>query len=145
MSKPVALVALLSLIAGCAGTESATGPSTASTVTSGLATMPGAAVSADALLGTWTVDLRAVPGAPGYYKDFIVTAVDGKNFSGTFYDTPVTEARINTAWGAVRIAFDTSDGTSAYHHSAVLKDGKLEGLSNVTGRKFLSYWSAVKK
>ena len=101
-------------------------------------------VDAQVLLGTWKVDLRPLPGALDYYKTLVVTAVNGKTFSGTFYDSPIDEARINTDWGAVRIAFDTADRSGAYHHSAVLKDGQLEGLSNSTGRNFLSYWRAQK-
>jgi hypothetical protein len=34
-----------------------------------------------------------------------MTSVARKTFAGTFYGTPVTQARINTDWGAVRIAF----------------------------------------
>jgi hypothetical protein len=41
-------------------------------------------------------------------------------------------------------AFVTADGSGPYNHSAVLWDGRLEGLTNSTGRDFLSYWSAVK-
>jgi len=103
------------------------------------------AVDAGALLGTWKVDLRPTPGAPPYFQEFVVTRVlDGKSFEGTFYGTPVTQARINTDWGAVRIAFVTADGSGPYYHSAVLRDGRLEGLTNSSGRDFLSYWSAVK-
>ena len=70
--------------------------------------------------------------------------LDGNSFEGTFYRAPVTQARINTDRGAVRIAFVTADGSGPYNHSAVLRDGRLEGLTNSTGRDFLSYWSAVK-
>lgn len=108
----------------------------------GPATSP---VSADVLLGTWKVDLRPAPGAEPYYKSFVVTSIEGNTFSGTFYDAPVSEARINTDWGKLRIAFVTADGSGAYHHSAVLEDGSLEGMSNSTGRGFLAYWSALKQ
>ena len=102
-------------------------------------------VSADTLLGTWTVDLRPTPESAPYYKEFVVTAVQGNSFAGVFYDTEVSQARINLDWGRLRIAFVTADGSGSYNHSAVLEDGKLEGLSNSTGRDFLSYWSAVKQ
>ena len=75
----------------------------------------------------------------------MVTAVDGNTFQGTFYGSPVSEGRINTNWSAVRIAFVTGDQSGFYYHSAVLKDGRLEGLTNSTGRNFLSYWSAEKQ
>jgi hypothetical protein len=105
---------------------------------------PMAPVSADRLLGTWKVDLRSLPTDAPYLQEFVVTNISGKSFNGTFYGTPVEQARINIDWGTVRVAFVTSDGSGAYHHSAVLKDGHLEGLSNSTGRGFLSYWSASK-
>lgn len=97
------------------------------------------------LVGTWQVDLRPVPNADPYFQEFIVTSVEGKTFTGTFYGTPVTEGRVNTDWGTVRIAFVTTDGSGPYHHSAVLAGEKLEGLSNSTGREFLSYWSATRQ
>ena len=80
-----------------------------------------------------------------YYKEFVVTSVEGNTFTGTFYDTEISEARINTDWGKLRIAFTTTDGSGAYNHSAVLEGDTLEGLSNSTGRGFLSYWSAEKQ
>ncbi|MDJ0908400.1 MAG: hypothetical protein QNI99_04375 [Woeseiaceae bacterium] len=100
---------------------------------------------AEALLGTWTVDLRPTPDSEPYYQEFVVSAVDGNSFTATFYGTPVSQARINTDWGKLRIAFVTADGSGDYNHSAVLEGDTLEGLSNSTGRDFLSYWSAVKE
>jgi len=99
----------------------------------------------DLLVGTWKVDLRPTPTSPPYFKEFVVISVTGKSFTGSFYDTPIEQARINTDWGTVRIAFVTRDGSGDYNHSAVLSGTKLEGLSNSTGRNFLSYWSAVKQ
>ena len=99
----------------------------------------------DILVGTWTVDLRPLPDAEPYYQEFVVTAVDGNRFSGTFYSTSISEGRINVDWGTLRIAFVTVDGSGSYHHSAVLDHGTLDGLSNSTGRDFLSYWTAVKE
>jgi hypothetical protein len=102
-------------------------------------------VAPDILLGTWRVDLRPTPDSEPYYKEFVVTSVRERSFEGTFYDTTISQARINTDWGKLRIAFVTADGSGAYNHSAVLEDNKLEGLSNSTGRNFLSFWSAVKQ
>jgi hypothetical protein len=96
------------------------------------------------LLGTWKVDLRPTPDADPYFQEFVVTKVEGKTFSGTFYGSPISQGRLNTDWGAVRIAFVTADGSGPYNHSAVLSGGRLEGLTNSTGRDFLSYWSASK-
>ena len=103
------------------------------------------AVTADMLTGTWQVDLRPTPDADPYYQELVVTSVQGNSFTGTFYGAPVSQARINTDWGKLRIAFVTADGSGPYNHSAVLEGDKLEGLSNSTGRDFLSYWSAVKQ
>ena len=99
----------------------------------------------DILLGTWKVDLRPNPEAEPYYKSFVVTSVEGRSFSGSFYDTPISQGRINTDWGKLRIAFVTTDGSGPYYHSATLESDSLEGLSNSTGRDFLAYWSAVKE
>ena len=102
--------------------------------------------STAALLGTWKVDLRPTPNAAPYFQDFVVTKVHQNNtFEGTFYGAPVSQARINAAWGALRIAFVTSDQSGPYNHSAVLQGHTLEGLTHSTGRDFLSYWSAVKQ
>jgi hypothetical protein len=103
-------------------------------------------LSASDLLGTWKVDLRPTPDAASYFQEFVVTKVNPNNsFEGTFYGTPITQGRINTTWGAVRIAFVTADQSGPYNHSAVLKEGRMEGLTNSTGREFLAYWSAVKQ
>jgi hypothetical protein len=102
------------------------------------------APAAASLVGTWKVDLRPTPDAPAYFQEFVVTAIDGKSFTGTFYGAPISQGRINLDWGTVRIAFVTADGSGPYHHSAVLKAGRLEGLTNSTGRDFLAYWSAEK-
>jgi hypothetical protein len=104
-----------------------------------------AVMAEDALMGTWKVDLRPTPEAEPHYKDFVVTAVRGGTFEGTFYDTPISDARINDDWGKLRIAFVTTDGSAPYYHSATLEHGKLEGLSLSTGRGFLAYWTAVRK
>jgi hypothetical protein len=96
------------------------------------------------LLGEWKVDLRPRPTDPAYFQALVVTSVKGKTFAGTFYGAPIEQARINTDWGSIRIAFVTSDQSGPYHHSAFLSGRRLEGLTNSTGRDFLSYWSATK-
>ena len=103
-----------------------------------------ASVTPASIVGTWKVDLRPTPDAAPYFQAFVVTSVDGKRFEGTFYGTPISQGRINTDWGTIRIAFVTEDGSGPYNHSAVLTGDRLEGLSNSTGRDFLSYWSATK-
>jgi hypothetical protein len=96
------------------------------------------------LVGAWKVDLRPTPDAPAYFQEFVVSSVQGKTFTGTFYGAPIEQARINTDWGAVRIAFVTSDASGPYNHSATLVGGRLEGLTNSTGRDFLSFWTATR-
>ena len=98
--------------------------------------------SADKFVGTWKVDLRPTPAAPAYYQEFVVNAVNGKSFTGTFYGAPITQGRINTDWGALRFAFVTSDQSGPYNHSGVLRNNRIEGMTNATGRDFLAYWSA---
>ena len=100
---------------------------------------------AEDLKGVWKIDLRPTPDAPAYYKDFEVKSVDGKKFTGTFYDSPISNGTINTDWGAVYFAFTTEDGSGTYNHSGVLRDGKLEGLSLSIGRGFLGVWKGTKK
>jgi hypothetical protein len=103
------------------------------------------AESASALLGNWKVDLGPTPSAAPYFQEFVVTKVNPNNtFEGTFYGAPISQARINTVWGTIRIAFVTTDQSGPYNHSAVLQGRTLEGLTNSTGRDFLSYWSAAK-
>lgn len=102
-------------------------------------------VDTDRLVGTWVVDLRPSPDAPPYLQELVIESVEGLTFAGRFYDTEVTEARINTDWGTLRIAFVTEDGSGPYYHSAVLRGPMLEGLSNSTGRDFLRYWSATRQ
>ena len=104
-----------------------------------------AAPDSNKLIGIWRVDLRPTPGAEEYFQEFVVTSIDGKTFQGSFYGSPISQGRINTDWSAVRIAFVTEDRSGPYNHSAVLKNDKLEGLTNSTGRDFLSYWSAKKR
>ena len=97
------------------------------------------------LVGTWQVDLRPTPDAEPYLQELVITAVAGNTFTGTFYGTPVEQARINSIWGKLRIAFVTRDGSGPYNHSAVLEGARLEGLTNSTGRDSRAYWSAEKK
>ncbi|MEM7430409.1 MAG: hypothetical protein AAF351_00590 [Pseudomonadota bacterium] len=106
---------------------------------------PAAPLLEEQLVGTWQVDLRPTPDAAPYYQQLVITSIDGASFTGTFYGAPVFQGRLNNDWGKWRIAFVTEDGSGPYYHSAVLNGDTLEGLSNSSGRDFLSYWSAVKQ
>ena len=122
------ILVFILLVTGCSTTSNAVGTP----------------VDATVLVGVWKVDLRPTPDAPAYLQEFVVSSVRGKTFTGTFYGAPVEQARINTDWGAVRIAFVTSDGSGPYNHSATLVGSRLEGLTNSTGRDFLSFWTATR-
>jgi hypothetical protein len=102
---------------------------------------PPPAVEARSLVGVWQIDLRPTPDAEPYYEQFVVESVDGKTFTGTFYGSEVSEARLNTDWGAVYFSFITMDSSGAYLHAGMLRDGLLVGTTNSTGREFLSVWT----
>ena len=67
------------------------------------------------LIGQWKVDLRPTRDAEAYFQEFSVSSVNGNSFSGTFYGTPIIQARINTDWHTIRIAFVTEDQSGQYH------------------------------
>ncbi|MCA9727433.1 MAG: hypothetical protein KC729_07105 [Candidatus Eisenbacteria bacterium] len=94
------------------------------------------------LLGTWKVDLRPTPDAEPYYQEFIVEQIEDGTFRGSFYHTPVENARLNTDWGEVHFAFTTADNSGAYNTSGVLRDGILHGTTHSLARGFLAVWTA---
>ncbi|MEO0557689.1 MAG: S41 family peptidase [Bacteroidota bacterium] len=98
----------------------------------------------DALLGTWMVDLRPTPESETYTQPFILRASDDAPFSGSFYNSPIQSAVVNDDWGDLRVAFTTSDGSGVYHHTAVLRDGRLHGTTHSIGRGFLAVWTAAR-
>ncbi len=100
--------------------------------------------SVDALVGTWQVDLRPTPQSDPYFQEFVIMRAADGSFSGTFYGAEISEVRTNSDWGALRVAFITSDGSGPYNHTAVLRGDRLEGQTHSLGRDFLAYWSAVK-
>jgi hypothetical protein len=102
------------------------------------------AVDANELLGTWQIDLRPSPNDPPYYQELVVTSVEGDKFTGTFYNSPIKQGKINTTWGVVSFAFITSDGSGAYNTSGQLKNGKVEGATHSLGRDFLMPWRGEK-
>ena len=104
-----------------------------------------AAFDPDALIGSWEVDLRPSPDAAPYYQILKITAVDGNQIKGTFYDSPIKFGRINTAFGKVVFAFVTEDGSGVYNTSAVLVGDHLEGTTHAVGRGFISPWKAERK
>ena len=99
------------------------------------------AEDAQSLVGRWQVDLRPTPASEPSYAEFVVESVEGRAFTGTFYGSPISEARLNTDWGGVHFSFISMDNSGAYLHAGVLRSGRLEGTSNSTGRDFLSVWT----
>lgn len=97
------------------------------------------------LVGRWQVDLRPTPDAAPYLKSFEVQAVTGRSFKGSFYDAAFAQGLINADWGDLRIAFTTADGNTEYHHSATLRNGRLEGVTHAPGRNFLAVWTATRE
>ena len=105
----------------------------------------GEIVDGQTLVGSWRVDLRPTPDAEAYYKDFVVNAVDGRTFTGTFYDSPISQGRLNSDWGRLHFSFVTEDGSGPYLHAGVLEGERMSGVTNSTGRGFLSVWSAERR
>lgn len=105
-------------------------------------TLATGATDASALLGTWAVDVRPTPGADASEQPFVVTAVSGSAFEGSFHGTAIESARVNRQWGDLRFAFVTRDDSGAYHTSGVLRDDRLEGTTHAIGRDVLSVWTA---
>ena len=100
--------------------------------------------SPSALLGTWKMDLRPTPTSPEYFQSFVVSSINGKKISGTFYGAPLDNGMLNTEWGVIHFAFETQDQSGPYHHSGTLRMNEIEGLTRSTGRDFLSRWTATK-
>ncbi len=105
------------------------------------------AVSAETLVGTWTVDLRPTPGSPAYLKKLVVTSVTEGRLEGNFYDgSPLQFGRVNgTATPLLCFAFATDPGEGAYFTSGrLVGPDRLEGMTLSTTRGFLLPWTAVR-
>ena len=107
------------------------------------------AADASSLVGAWRLDLRPAPDAAPYFREFVVTSVDGDSLQGTFYGAPIERGRINTAWGRVEFAFVTSDLSGPYNHSGRLETDlrsgdRLEGSTYSLGRQFVLPWHAAR-
>ena len=97
------------------------------------------------LIGEWQVDLRPKPGAEPYFQKLVVSAVNDSTFTGTFYyDSEIQEARYNTDWGVLTIAFVTADGSGPYNTTARLEGDELKGTTHSIGRDFVALWTARK-
>lgn len=141
----LALTALTaSFLSGCIAVTSSGVPGTSTQPAYGAPRLS-AGASASSLVGTWRVDLRPSPEAPPYYQSLVIDRVEAGRIAGSFYGAPIAEARINLDWGAPRIAFVTGDASTSYYHAAVMRDGRLEGLTHAPGRGFLAVWTAERE
>ncbi|WP_297764948.1 hypothetical protein [uncultured Muriicola sp.] len=101
--------------------------------------------SPNPLIGEWTIDLRPTPESEGYYQKFVVTAIEGNTFTGTFYGSPIENGLINQNWDKLYVAFTTSDASNDYYHSGYLENGSLKGISYCPNRAFTAPWTGVKQ
>ncbi len=93
------------------------------------------------LLGTWRVDLRPTPDADPYLIDLVIASVDNGSIVGTFYNgSPITNARVTNAFGVIRFAFVTEDGSGPYHTSGEIVGDTITGLTHAIGRDFVMPW-----
>ena len=106
-------------------------------------TSNGSASEIETFKGEWTIDLRPSPDAQGYYQKFKVTSVNEKSFTGSFYNSKIRNAQLNTQWRRLYFAFTTSDGTNDYYHSGYFADGKVYGISYCPGRKLTAPWTGT--
>jgi CubicO group peptidase (beta-lactamase class C family) len=100
---------------------------------------------ASPLTGTWQLDLRPTPNSEPYLKDFIVSEMAGKGFSGEFYGTPFTGGQINSDWDKTYFAFTTHDKDNYYFHSGFVDGDMISGISHSAERKFTSHWTGARK
>lgn len=98
----------------------------------------------DQIQGTWEIDLRSTPAAEPYLKEFVISNITDKNFSGIFYGSEFTGGQINGSWERIYFAFTTGDKGSSYFHSGYIEDGKIYGISYSPDRKFIMPWSGKK-
>lgn len=95
----------------------------------------------DILVGTWTIDLRPTPDAAPYLVDLVIASITDGTFAGTFYNgSPITNAGVTNAFGVVRFAFTTEDGSGPYHTSGEVVGDTISGMTHAIGRDFVMPW-----
>lgn len=101
------------------------------------------APAADALVGTWRVDLRPTPDAQPYFSELRLSLAPDGALQANFYGSAADELRVNRDWGTLQLAFVTADGSGPYHTRCELQpDGSLRGTTHSLGRDFLAVWTA---
>ena len=101
--------------------------------------------SVNQIQGTWEIDLRPTPNSQPYLKEFVISNVTDKTFSGVFYGSPFTGGELNGSWERLYFAFTTGDKDSSYYHSGYIENGKIYGISYSPERKFITPWTGGKK
>lgn len=97
------------------------------------------------LIGEWEVDLRPKPDAEPYFQKLVISKVNDKTFTGTFYyDSEIKEARYNVDWGVLTIALVTADGSGPYNTAARLEGDELKGSTHSVGGDLVALWTARK-
>ena len=101
-------------------------------------------VHSEDLEGTFTIDLRPTPDAAPYLKEFTITHVEGTDFSGSFYDTPFENGKLNLSWDIVYFAFTTTDQTNTYYHSGSIEGNDVYGITYSPQRQMTAPWRGSK-
>lgn len=109
------------------------------------AAIPPEAKNLNRLAGSWEIDLRPAPDAEPYLKEFVISKVAGKNFSGLFYGSEFEDGQFNGNWEKTYFAFSTGDKDSSYYHSGYIEGNEIHGISYSPDRKFITPWSGKKK
>jgi hypothetical protein len=94
------------------------------------------------LEGSWTVQLRLEDKDPSYTKPMVIKILSGNEVTGEFYEHAMEGGHYSKRGKRECVAFQTSDNSGPYEHSACVKGKAIEGMSWSTGRKFLLLWTA---
>ena len=94
------------------------------------------------LEGNWTVQLRLNDKDPSYTKPMVIRIGADNAVTGEFYETLIEGGHYSKRGKRECVAFQTSDNSGPYQHSACLKGKAVVGASWSTGRKFLLLWTA---
>ena len=104
-----------------------------------------AALSANALNGTWDVTLYFSQAAPPSSTVMVINVENDSALSGSFYQSDFLEAEYSIRNGVIAFAAVTEDGSAPYNTSGRYVDGKIEGQTHSLGRDFLMIWTATRR
>jgi len=98
---------------------------------------------AEALDGSWVVDLSTNPDEP-YTRLMQLTLNRDGTVSGVFYESEIQAGRWRADRGRTCVSFRTSDGVGPYHTAACLVGDRVEGQTWAEHRNFLFNWNATR-